>query len=58
MPAQRPEDCDRLIGSAYTITGTGPDGKRISSSARGTEGVRCQADGTRRFVIDNPTRSA
>ena len=58
MPAQRPEDCDHLIGSDHTITGTRPDGKRISSSARGTEVVRRQADGTWRFVIDNPTGTA
>lgn len=58
MPAQRPEDCDHLIVSDYTITGTGPDGKRTCSSARGTEVVRRQADGTWRFVIDNPTGTA
>ena len=58
MPAQRPEDCDHLIGPDYAITGTGPDGKRTSSSARGTEVVRRQADGTWRFVIDSPTGTA
>jgi ketosteroid isomerase-like protein len=47
-----------LTVSEYTITSTGPDGKQTSSSARGTEVVRRQADGTWRFVIDNPTGTA
>jgi len=47
-----------LTVSDYTITSTGPDGKQTSSSARGTEVVRRQADGTWRFVIDNPTGTA
>ena len=47
-----------LTVSEYTITSTGSDGKQTSSSARGTEVVRRQADGTWRFVIDNPTGTA
>ena len=47
-----------LTVSEYTVTSTGPDGKQTSSSARGTEVVRRQADGTWRFVIDNPTGTA
>jgi ketosteroid isomerase-like protein len=44
-----------LTVSDYTFTSTGPDGKQTSISARGTEVVRRQADGTWRFIIDNPT---
>jgi uncharacterized protein (TIGR02246 family) len=47
-----------LLVSDYTVTSTGPDGKQTSVSARGTEVVRRQADGTWRFVIDNPTGTA
>ena len=47
-----------LTVSDYTVTSTGPDGKQASSSARGTEVVRRQADGTWRFIIDNPTGTA
>jgi ketosteroid isomerase-like protein len=47
-----------LTVSDYTVTSTGPDGKQASSSGRGTEVVRRQADGTWRFIIDNPTGTA
>ena len=47
-----------LLVSDYTVTSTGADGKPTSMSARGTEVVRRQADGTWRFVIDNPTGTA
>jgi uncharacterized protein (TIGR02246 family) len=47
-----------LTVSDYTFTSTGPDGKLTSISARGTEVVRRQADGTWRFIIDNPTGTA
>ena len=47
-----------LIVSDYTLTSTDRDGKQTSSSARGTEVVRRQADGTWRFIIDNPTGTA
>jgi len=47
-----------LLVSDYTVTSTGADGKQTSISARGTEVVRRQADGTWRFVIDNPTGTA
>ena len=47
-----------LLVSDYTVVTAGPDGKQTSISARGTEVVRRQADGTWRFVIDNPTGTA
>ena len=47
-----------LLVSDYTVVMTGADGKPTTISARGTEVVRRQADGTWRFVIDNPTGTA
>ena len=47
-----------LLVSDYTVAMTGADGKPTTMSARGTEVVRRQADGTWRFVIDNPTGTA
>jgi uncharacterized protein (TIGR02246 family) len=47
-----------LTVSDYTVVMTGADGKPSTISARGTEVVRRQADGTWRFVIDNPTGTA
>jgi len=47
-----------LLVSDYTVVTTGADGKETKVSARGTEVVRKQADGTWRFVIDNPTGTA
>ncbi len=44
--------------SDYTIVTTGADGRPATISARGTEVVRRQPDGTWRFVIDNPTGTA
>ena len=37
---------------------TGANGNASTIPPRGTEGVRRQADGTRRFAIDNPTGTA
>jgi uncharacterized protein (TIGR02246 family) len=47
-----------LLVSDYTVTGAGPDGKQSSTSARGTEVVRRQPDGSWLFIIDNPTGTA
>jgi uncharacterized protein (TIGR02246 family) len=47
-----------LLVSDYTVVMTGAEGKPTTISARGTEVVRRQADGTWRFVIDNPTGTA
>jgi uncharacterized protein (TIGR02246 family) len=47
-----------LLVSDYTLAMTGADGKPTTITARGTEVVRRQPDGTWRFVIDNPTGTA
>jgi uncharacterized protein (TIGR02246 family) len=44
-----------LTRSVYTVTSTGADGKQSQENGRGTEVVRRQADGTWRFLIDDPT---
>ncbi len=41
-----------LLGSKWTSTTTGSDGKQTTDSGNGREVVRRQADGTWRFVID------
>jgi uncharacterized protein (TIGR02246 family) len=43
-----------LLHSKWVLTGTGPDGKAISMDGKGYEVVRRQADGTWKFIIDNP----
>ena len=44
-----------LVISEWSFTGTGPDGKLVNIAAqKSTEVLRQQADGTWRFVIDNP----
>ena len=43
-----------LLYSSWSLKGTGPDGGQLNLSGKGTEVVRQQADGTWRFVIDNP----
>ena len=43
-----------LLVSDYSVAMTGADGKPTTITARGTEVVRRQADGTWLFVIDNP----
>jgi uncharacterized protein (TIGR02246 family) len=47
-----------LLVSDYSVAATGADGKPATMSGRGTEVVRRQADGTWRFIIDNPTGTA
>jgi uncharacterized protein (TIGR02246 family) len=47
-----------LLVSDYSVAMTGADGKPTTIAGRGTEVVRRQADGTWRFVIDNPTGTA
>jgi uncharacterized protein (TIGR02246 family) len=44
-----------LLLSEWTVTSTGADGTRTTSSGRGREVVRRQSDGTWKFVIDHPT---
>ena len=43
-----------LLHSRWTLTGTGADGSRMSLGGTTAVVVRRQADGTWRFVIDNP----
>jgi uncharacterized protein (TIGR02246 family) len=44
-----------LVISEWSFTGTGPDGSPVNIAAKkSTEVLRQQADGTWRFVIDNP----
>jgi ketosteroid isomerase-like protein len=44
-----------LVTSEWSFTGTGPDGKPVNIAAKSADVLRRQqADGTWRFVIDNP----
>ncbi len=43
-----------MLHGAWSITGSGPDGSPIDLSARSSEVVRRQADGTWLYIIDNP----
>ena len=47
-----------LLSSRWTLKGTGPDGAPVELAGQGAEVVRRQADGTWRFVIDNPFAGA
>ena len=43
-----------LVVGEWSFTGTGPDGERVTLAARNADVLRRQADGSWRFVIDNP----
>ena len=43
-----------LTSARWELSGTGPDGKAIKMGGRSIEVARRQADGTWRFVVDNP----
>ena len=43
-----------LLHGMWLLTGTGPDGNPLELAGRNTEVVRRQADGSWRFVVDNP----
>ena len=43
-----------LLHSQYVFKGTGPDGSPVNMEGKGVEIVRRQADGTWKFIIDNP----
>ena len=43
-----------MLRSKWSVSGTGPDGKPVAMSGNGSEVVRRQADGTWKFIIDNP----
>ena len=43
-----------LASSSWKLSGNGPDGTRVDLGANTTEVIRRQADGTWRYVIDDP----
>ncbi len=43
-----------LVTAAWSFTGTGPDGEPVKLAAQSADVLRRQADGSWRFVIDNP----
>ena len=43
-----------LVTGVWSFKGTGPDGEPVRLEARNADVLRRQADGTWRFVIDNP----
>jgi uncharacterized protein (TIGR02246 family) len=43
-----------LVVGGWSFDGTGPDGGPVHLEARNADVLRRQADGTWRFVIDNP----
>jgi ketosteroid isomerase-like protein len=43
-----------LVTTVWSFAGTGPDGEPVKLGARSADVLRRQADGSWRFVIDNP----
>jgi uncharacterized protein (TIGR02246 family) len=43
-----------LVVGVWSFNGTGPDGEPVRLAANNADVLRRQADGTWRFVIDNP----
>ncbi len=43
-----------LVISAWSFSGTGPDGNPVNFAATATDVLRQQSDGTWRVIIDNP----
>jgi uncharacterized protein (TIGR02246 family) len=43
-----------LVMGVWSFDGTGPDGEPVRLESRNADVLRRQADGTWRFVIDNP----
>jgi uncharacterized protein (TIGR02246 family) len=43
-----------LVTGEWSFSGTGPDGNPVNMAAKSADVLRHQADGTWRFVIDNP----
>ena len=43
-----------LVIGAWSFNGTGPDGEPVHLEAKNADVLRRQADGSWRFVIDNP----
>jgi uncharacterized protein (TIGR02246 family) len=47
-----------LVVGVWSFDGTGPEGEPVRLEARNADVLRRQADGTWRFVIDNPWGTA
>ena len=47
-----------LVTGTWTFDGTGPDGEPVRLAASNADVLRRQADGSWRFVIDNPWGTA
>jgi ketosteroid isomerase-like protein len=47
-----------LVIGVWSFDGTGPDGEPVQLAAQNADVLRRQADGTWRFVIDNPWGTA
>jgi ketosteroid isomerase-like protein len=43
-----------LVIGVWSFIGTGPDGAAVKLAAKSADVLHRQADGSRRFVIDNP----
>jgi uncharacterized protein (TIGR02246 family) len=43
-----------LVIGVWSFTGTGPDGEPVTLAGNNADVLRCQDDGSWRFVIDNP----
>ena len=43
-----------LVATTWSFTGTGPDGQPVHLASQSADVLRRQADGSWRFVIDNP----
>jgi ketosteroid isomerase-like protein len=43
-----------LVAGEWSFSGTGPDGEPVKLAAKNADVLRRQADGSWRFVIDNP----
>jgi ketosteroid isomerase-like protein len=43
-----------MLHAEWVVNGTGPDGAPLTLAARSSEVVRRQADGSWRYIIDNP----
>ncbi len=47
-----------LVAGVWSFTGTGPDGAPVTLTGHNADVLRRQADGSWRFVIDNPWGTA